>query len=152
MLAGLVVAGCGGSSSDKKANEAYADNVCTAIGTWQQQIKDIATDFSGGISKASLQKKLDQAQSATNTLVKDAKAVPPPDTDEGQAAKQQIDQLSSDVKSTVNSAQSALDQMQDDASVATLTAAVALLAPQVQSLATKPAIVARYHDIKGRGR
>ena len=50
----LVAAGCGGSS-DTKANEAYANSVCTAIGTWEQQIKSIATSFIGGISKASLQ-------------------------------------------------------------------------------------------------
>ena len=43
----LVAAGCGGSSSDTKANEAYANSVCGAIGTWEQQIKSIATGFSG---------------------------------------------------------------------------------------------------------
>jgi hypothetical protein len=134
VVSGLVLAGCGGSSSDTKANDAYADNVCTAVGTWEQSIKDIATDFSGGISKASLQKKIDQAKSATDKLVSDVKAVPPPDTDEGNAAKQQLDQLSSDVKTTVKAAQSALGQIQDDASLATITAAVAALGPQVQSL------------------
>lgn len=38
----LVAAGCGGSS-DMKANEAYANSVCSAIGNWEQQIKSIAT-------------------------------------------------------------------------------------------------------------
>ena len=116
VLAGLVLAGCGGSSSDTKANETYADGVCTAVASWEQSIKDIATDFSGGISKASLQKKLDQAQTATNTLVSDIKAVPPPDTDEGKAAKQQLDQLTGDVKTTVNTGKNSLAQLQDNAS------------------------------------
>jgi hypothetical protein len=137
VLFGLVLAGCGGSSSDKKANEAYADNVCTAVASWQQQIKDIATDFSGGISKASLQKKIDQAQSATNKLVTDIKAVPPPDTNEGKAAKQQLNQVTGDVQSVIDAGKSGLAQLQDNASVATITAAVAALAPQVQSLVTE---------------
>ena len=40
----LMAAGCGGSS-DTKANEAYANGVCTAIGTWEQQIKTIASEL-----------------------------------------------------------------------------------------------------------
>jgi len=48
----VVAAGCGGSS-DTKANEAYANSVCSAIGTWEQQIKSIATSFIGGVSQAS---------------------------------------------------------------------------------------------------
>lgn len=138
----LVVAGCG-KSSDTKANEAYADNVCTAIGTWEQQIRSIASGFtSSGITKASLQASLTQAESATKTLVKQIKAVPPPDTDQGQAAKQQLDQLTNDVTDTLKAADSALGQVQDNASTATITAAVATLVPQVQSLAsqTKSAI------------
>ena len=35
----LMAAGCGGSS-ETKSNEAYANGVCTAIGSWEQQIKD----------------------------------------------------------------------------------------------------------------
>jgi hypothetical protein len=136
-LLGLVAAGCGGKSSDTKANEAYADNVCTAIGTWEQEIKSIATNFSGDISKASLQTKLSQAQSATNKLLKQIKAVPPPNTSEGQAAKQQLDQLSSDIDNAVNAAKTSLGQLKANASVATISAAVATLVPQVQSLANQ---------------
>jgi hypothetical protein len=141
-LLSLAAAGCGGKSSDTKANEAYADNVCTAVSTWEQQIKSIATNFSGGISKASLQAKVTQAESATKALVTQIKAVPPPNTSQGQAAKQQLDQLSSDIENTLTAAKSSLGQIKDNASGATISAAVATLAPQVQSLAseTKSAI------------
>ena len=36
----LLAAGCGGSS-DKKANEAYANSVCSAVAAWEQQVKTI---------------------------------------------------------------------------------------------------------------
>ena len=141
-LLSLVAAGCGGKSPDTKANEAYADSVCTAIGTWEQQIKSLATGFSGSISKASLQAKVTQAESATETLVNQIKAVPPPNTSQGQAAKQQLDQLSSDITNGVNAAKTSLGQIKGNASVAAISAALATLAPQVQSFAseTKSAI------------
>ena len=131
----LVGAGCGGSS-DTKANEAYANSVCSAIGNWEQQIKTIATSFSGGVSQASLQTSITQAQTATKTLLTQIKAVPPPDTSQGQAAKQQLDQLTTDINNTVDAANTALTELQANPSAAAVSATVATLAPQVQSLAS----------------
>jgi len=128
-----LAAGCGGSS-DKKANEAYANSVCSAVSTWTQEIKSIATDFSSGVSKASLQQKVDQAETATKKLVTDIKAVPPPETEQGTAAKQQLDQFSSDASATVTAATSAIGGLPDDASAASIATAVATLGPQVQTL------------------
>ena len=146
----FVAAGCGGSSSDTKANEAYANSVCSAIGAWEQQIKSIATDFSGGISKASLQSKIAQADTATKTLKTQIKAVPPPNTSDGQAAKTQVDQLSSQVASTVSTAQTAVASIPDNASLTTVAAALVPLAPQVKGLAsTAQATVTSLQTAKG---
>ena len=132
----LAAAGCGGSS-DTKANEAYANSVCSAIGNWEQQIKSIATSFIGGVSQASFQASITQAEAATKTLVTQIKAVPPPDSSQGQAAKQQLDQLTTDINNTVDAASTALTQVQANPSAAALSATVATLAPQVQSLASE---------------
>jgi hypothetical protein len=132
----LVGAGCGGSS-DTKANEAYANSVCSAIGSWEQQIKSIASSFSAGVTPASLQANVTQAEAATKTLVTQIKAVPPPDTSQGQAAKQQLDQLTTDINNTVDAAQTAITQIQANPSAAAISATVATLAPQVQSLASE---------------
>jgi hypothetical protein len=132
----LVATGCGGDDSDSSANDAYADGVCTAIATWQQQVQTIATSLSGGISKTSLQTAITQAETATKTFATQVAAVPSPDTSEGQAAKQQVDQLSSSLTSTVDSAKSTAAQIPSNASAGTVAAALAGLAPQVKSLAT----------------
>lgn len=133
----LVAAGCG-KSSDTKANEAYADSVCSAVGTWKQQIQSIGTSLtSGGFTKDSIQAALTKAESATKTMVTQIKAASPPDTSEGKAAKQQLDQLTTDVKSTVDAAQSAGAQLQENASASSIATAVAALAPQVKSLASE---------------
>ena len=133
----LVAAGCGGSSADTKANDAYASGVCSAIGTWVQQIKSVTSSgFTGGISKASLQSKIAQAQTATKTLAKQIKAVPRPNTSDGQAAKAQVDQFSSDAASTASTAQTAVASIPADASATTVAAALVPLAPQVKGLVT----------------
>jgi len=129
----LVAAGCGGSS-DKKANEAYANGVCSAVSAWEQQVKAIATDFSSGISKASLQGKVTQVEAATKTLVSDIKAVPPPNTSQGQAAKQQLDQLSTDATTTIDAAKTSIDALPASPSVGQMTGVALTLAPQVKSL------------------
>jgi hypothetical protein len=110
--------------------------VCTAVGTWEQQVKSIATMFTAIPSKAGLQTKITQVEAATKTLATDIKAVPPPDTSDGQAAKQQLDQLSADVTTTIDSAQTAVAQIPSSASAAQVALALAPLVPQVQGLVT----------------
>lgn len=130
----LVVGGCGGSDDDN-ANEAYADSVCTAVGTWKTQMTEIVSGISrGDLSKAGLQSKLSEAESATRTLGTQLKDVPPPDSPEGTAAKQQVDQFSKDVTGTISTAESAVADLQDNVSAATIQAALALVAPQVKAL------------------
>ena len=133
----LVAAGCG-KSSDTKANETYADGVCSAVGTWKQQIQSIGTSLSsGGFTKDSLQAALTKAESATKTMVTQVKAVPPANSSEGKAAKQQLDQLATDVNSTVAAAKSAVDKLQGDASASSVATTVAALGPQLKSLASE---------------
>jgi len=131
----LVAAGCGGSS-DKKANEAYANSVCSAITSWQTDVKSIATNLSGGISTASLQKKLTQFETATKNLVSQIKAVPPPNTSQGQGAKKQVDQLTTQVQATTSAAKKAAASLPANATTAQTVQALSSLAPQLQTLAT----------------
>src|SRR3954463_12336695 len=133
----LAVVGCGSGSSDKKANEAYAGSVCSAIGTWETQVKGIVGSLTpGSLDTATLQGKMSQVETATSTLAKQIKAVPPPDTSAGKAAKQQLDQLSTDVTTTTASAKASISDLDAGASAATVAATLSLLAPQVSSLAS----------------
>ena len=131
----VLAAGCGGSS-DKKANQAYANSVCSSVAAWEQQVKTIATTFSGPISKTTLDAKITQVQTATKKLVSQIKAVPAPDTSDGKAAKQQLDQLSTEVNTTITNAQSSVSQIPANASALEVAAALVPLAPQVKSLAS----------------
>jgi hypothetical protein len=130
----LLAAGCGGGRSDEKANEAYANSVCTAIGSWAKEVKSIATNASGGISKASLDAKLAQFETATKNLVSQIKAIPPPNTSQGQAAKKQIDQLASQVETTTSAVKSTAAQIPANATAKQAVSALATLAPQLETL------------------
>ena len=131
----LFAAGCGGGdSSDKKANEAYANGVCTAIATWTTAVKSLATVPSGGITEASINAKLTQFEGATKTMIKQIKAVPAPNTSDGQTAKKQLDQLTSDVETTSAAVKSAASGLPANASVAQIGLALAGLVPQFQTL------------------
>jgi len=138
LLAALALAatGCGGKSSDQKALETYANTVCGHIATWKTQVKTIATDFSAGISRASLQSKVKQIDSATKNLREEIKAVPPPDTTKGHEARQQLDQLSTELSTTAAAVKAVVSGLKANASAATIAESVIVLVPQVQSLAT----------------
>lgn len=137
-----VAAGCGSSSDSAGSTgsaggaDAYATSVCTAVAGWETQVKSIVSDFSGGISQEQLQSKVTQVEDATKSLATEIKAVPPPDSPEGTAAKQQLDQLSTDATNVVDATKSALDSLGSSPSVAAIGATVSTLAPQYQALAT----------------
>lgn len=133
----VIVAGCGSSHSDKKANEAYADGVCSAIDTWSSEVQSLAAGVGGGgISKSSLQKKLTQFQTATKNLVSEIKAVPAPNTSDGKDAKKKVNGLVTQVQSTTAAAQSALAGLPANASLAQIVSALSALAPQLTALTT----------------
>ncbi len=135
----LAAVGCGGSSSsssDQQANEAYANGVCTAVGGWEQQVKSVITTLAGSPSKATLDSSVSQIEAATTSLETQLKAVPPPNSSDGQAAKQQVDTFSSDATATISTTKAAVAAIPDAASATAVAAALIPLAAQVQGLVT----------------
>jgi hypothetical protein len=130
----LVVAGCGGGNADKKANEVYASGVCTAIGSWATEVKSLATVPSGGINKASIDAKLSQFETATKTLISQIKAVPAPNTSEGQTAKKEISKLAAQVQATSTAVKSAASKLPANPTLAQIVSSLSKLVPEFQTL------------------
>ena len=130
----LVAAGCGGGNSDKKANEAYANGVCTAVGSWTTEVKSLATVPTSGITKASIDAKLSQFETATKKLISQIKAVPPPNTSEGQTAKKQVDQLAAQVQATSAAVKSAASKLPANPTLAQIVSELSKVVPQFQTL------------------
>jgi len=123
LAAALVVAlaGCGSSPSPQ---EKFASSVCSAVGDWSDQVKQSASDVKEQVQSpstgmiAAIQKDVQAAIDATNTFVTSLGSISAPDSDEGQAAKQQLDALGTQVKSTVTKAQQTVKGIPDNAGIA----------------------------------
>jgi membrane-bound lytic murein transglycosylase B len=92
----LAAAGCGSSSSnDTTSAETWANGVCSAFSTWETSMKGLQTTVTaGGLSKDSLDTAASDAKDATQTLAKSLKKLGKPDTQAGQQAQDDMNQLS----------------------------------------------------------
>ena len=111
----LLAAGCGGSgdsssSTDVSPTTEWAEGLCSAINTFSTSITSIVDPIkSGDISEDSLTTAVDDAKSATDTLVSDLEGLGKPDTEAGQEAKDSVDQLSTDLQASVTTIEDELD-------------------------------------------
>lgn len=107
----LVAAGCGGGS-DTSSSEQWADSVCTDLNTWADSITTTITGVMSkglGVTKSDLSAAANQASSATSRLVDDLKAIGPPDTESGQQAQQEVQQLGDSIEQHANKARDLVD-------------------------------------------
>ena len=120
------------NSENRAANDAYANSVCTAIGSWEQQMKTIGT--SGGTSQAELESKSSQVETATKNLADQIKAIPVPGTSDGQAANQQLSQLSTDLTNSVDATKNGVASIKSNPSAATIGTVAVTLRTQYKAL------------------
>ena len=105
----LVAAGCGGSSSSSSESpDQWASGFCSSVTTWKRPSQARrANELKSSPSKDSLSTAVDDIKSASDTLVSDLKDLGKPNTKQGQDAKDEVDQLSSELNNDV-------DQMKGD--------------------------------------
>ena len=116
----LVAAGCGGDDESSNAIPAdeWADEFCTAVSSWTdnlQQIRDRFTDLSS-LNEDALNEAADDAGSATDEFVNDLKDLGRPDTESGQEIEDSLQTLEDtveqekiDVEDTVNNVEDLSD-------------------------------------------
>ena len=106
----LLAAGCGGSDDETSGASDWASSVCSAVTTWKTSVSAAATSVQGGnLSENSLESAVDDVSDATKTLADDLKDAGRPDTDDGQQAKDVVDQLADDVEDGVQTIGDAVD-------------------------------------------
>jgi ABC-type transporter Mla subunit MlaD len=90
----LAAAGCGDDGG--RSAEDWATDVCTELDTWADSI---ATSISGvmsqglGVTRDDLSAAAHQASRATSELVDDLQEIEPPDTESGERAQEELQQL-----------------------------------------------------------
>jgi hypothetical protein len=111
ILAGaLLAAGCGGSEDETSGASEWASSVCSAVTTWTESVSAAATSLQGGnLSENSLEGAVDDVTDATKTLADELQDVGEPDTEDGQQAKDSLDQLGKDVEDGVQELEDAVE-------------------------------------------
>ena len=107
LVGGLSVAAAGCGGDDTSSAEQWADQVCTDLNTWADSITTTITGVMSqglGVTKSDLSAAANQASSATSRLVDDLKAIGPPDTESGQQAQQDVQQLGDSLEQHANKA------------------------------------------------
>jgi uncharacterized protein YoxC len=140
----VLLAGCGSKKSQPPTTAQWADGVCTAVNTWTTSIKSsISLVTSGNISKSSIQNAGKEMESATETLESDLKGLGKPNTPSGQKEQASIDQLSSDLKTDIDSIKTTLN------GVSSISSAVSAASTATSTLATmKTQITSTYTQLK----
>lgn len=111
ILAGaLLAAGCGGDDEETSGASEWASSVCSATTTWTQSVSAAAASLQGGnLSENSLESAVDDVMDATKAFADELQDVGRPDTEDGQQAKDSLDQLGKDVEDGVQQLEDAVD-------------------------------------------
>jgi hypothetical protein len=136
LLAVLVLTGCGGDDGSS-ASENYANDVCSNLSTWVTDIQGTVqnlTDQGLSISRDDIQQAYDDAKESTDTMVNDLEQLGPPETEEGNQAKSELDDLATERRQQLDVIEQAINSGGGVASIAaTVTTAVSTAANAVNS-------------------
>ena len=119
----IIAAGCGGGGSSSStgasgdtggSNEAtpaeeWANDVCQAFVDWNNSISAAGQGISQNPSEEGIRTAGEDIQSATDTLVDDLRGLGRPDTESGQQAKDDIDQLATNLDTSLQKINEAMD-------------------------------------------
>lgn len=91
----VLAAGCG---DDKSSPEEWANGVCSAFSDWQDSVTTAGEELrSGATTKDDLEAAADDLEEATDEFVDDIRGLDEVDTENGQQAKEALDQLADDI-------------------------------------------------------
>jgi hypothetical protein len=121
--AALLASGCG-SSSDTSSAEEWANKLCGAFTTWEGAIRTSASDLQSNPSKDGLQTFADEADQATGDFVDELKGLGKPDTQGGEQAEQELDQLSSELDGELEKIKQSVEGVTDASGAASAVSVV----------------------------
>lgn len=141
----LLAAGCGGKSNSKPETASdWATSFCSSVTTWKDSLTSaVAPLKNGNITKDSIDTAFNDFKSATNTFTDDLKNLGKPPTQAGDQAKQDIDQLKSQIDDGVNSIKSSVNGA---SGVSGILSAVSSVTATLASMRTD--VTTTYHNLQ----
>jgi methyl-accepting chemotaxis protein len=123
----LGAAACGGDEEDPAAQ--YADEVCTSLSDWKSElestVQEVTNDL-GSLSANEVSAAIDTALDSTRNLIDNLRDLGAPDTESGEQAKQEVDDLT-------DSLQQRADTLRDAADSGNVVSIISTVTTQVQS-------------------
>ncbi len=131
----LAFAGCGGGGTS--AEEAWAEDICSSVSTWQTEVESIARNAADAITEpgataADVEAAVESGLDATRTLVDQLQASVPPDTPEGAEAEQALEAFLDDVQGSDDEVRTALADLPEGAGLSEIVATLSGLAANLQ--------------------
>jgi len=126
LLCALTLSACGGDSEDETLSpSAWANTLCMDLDQWKTSLESIRTSFGGNLTPENAQDAADQVGDSTETLVGELKDLGKPDTEAGQQAQDDVDQLSDELQKGGDEIQRAADAVSSASDVPQAAASVA---------------------------
>ena len=111
LIAVLVLAACGGDDGSA-SSEDYANDVCSSLSTWvadvEQTVRSL-TDQGLSISRDDIQSAFDETKDATDSMVNDLEQLGTPETEDGQQAMDELDELATQLREQLDAIEQAID-------------------------------------------
>jgi methyl-accepting chemotaxis protein len=129
VLCALTLSACGGDNEDKTVSPSeWATSLCTDLDQWKSSLEATRASFGGNLTPQNAQDAADQVGNATETLVGDLQDLGKPDTEAGQQAKDDVDQLSEELQKSSDEVQRAADAVSSASDVPQAAATIAATA------------------------
>jgi uncharacterized phage infection (PIP) family protein YhgE len=127
-----LLAGCGGD--DESASEQWAGDVCSELSTWVTSVEEAVrslTDNPLSLDKAAVQAATEDVRDSTDELVDGLADLGPPETEAGEQARSELDELGTQLRQQLDEVEKTLDT--GSLSLVTVTSALAAAASAVRS-------------------
>jgi hypothetical protein len=130
----LAVTGCGGGDEATPAEE-WADGVCTAISSFNDDLRQIGDQLAdpSSLSQDGLDEATNDARTATDTLVEDLRSLGAPETESGEEARQAIDDLATTVEDDFSEIELAVEGVSD---ITEIPGAITAISASLASIGT----------------
>jgi|SRR5215211_2228402 len=136
LAAAITGAGCGGGSSSTSSSSGsgteasatgaddWANSVCEAFVNWNNSITEAGQSIRDNPTEEGIKSGGEEVRSATQTLVDDLRGLGRPDTESGQQAKETIDQLATNLDTSLQQIDEAMDNASGTAGAVTAASTI----------------------------
>jgi methyl-accepting chemotaxis protein len=112
-LLALVAAGCGGDDGGGSA-EAWADDFCTAVTDWTDELEQLGEELGdvSSLTAESIRQAAEDANTATDDFVQRLRDLGAPDTESGDEVESELNELADEVEAQRDEIQEAVEDVE----------------------------------------